>query len=107
MPKDYVARTSTARDAALGPDDGVTLTAEELDPPALLRERIMLGLRLAEGFDLEGSAEELGVPALPPERRRALDKLERSGRITRLENGRLCIPKSKWLFADGIISELL
>jgi hypothetical protein len=55
---------------------------------------------------LQAAAEELGVLALPPERRRALERLERSGRI---ENhvGRLRIPKPKWLFADGIISELL
>jgi putative oxygen-independent coproporphyrinogen III oxidase len=79
---------------------------EPIDAETALRERIMLGLRLAEGFNLQAAAEELGVLALPPERRRALERLERSGRI---ENhvGRLRIPKPKWLFADGIISELL
>jgi putative oxygen-independent coproporphyrinogen III oxidase len=80
---------------------------EPIDPETALRERIMLGLRLAEGIDLEGAASELGVIALPPERRRALERLERSQRLERSEAGRLRIPKSQWLFADGIISQLL
>jgi oxygen-independent coproporphyrinogen-3 oxidase len=83
-----------------------TAVVEPLDAETSLRERIMLGLRLAEGFDLHGAAEELGVPALPPERRRALDRLSARGQLESTE-GRLRIPKSKWLFADGIISELL
>jgi oxygen-independent coproporphyrinogen-3 oxidase len=80
---------------------------EPLAPETSLRERIMLGLRLAEGLDLERAAAELGVPALSPERKRALEKLERAQRIVRGEDGRLRIPKPQWLFADGIISELL
>jgi oxygen-independent coproporphyrinogen-3 oxidase len=80
---------------------------EPLAPETSLRERIMLGLRLAEGLDLEGAAAELGVPALPPERKRALEKLERAQRIVLGDDGRLRIPKPQWLFADGIISELL
>lgn len=83
-----------------------TAVVEPLDAETSLRERIMLGLRLAEGFDLQGAAAELGVPALPPERGRALDRLTARGRIE-VADGRLRIPKSKWLFADGIISELL
>jgi oxygen-independent coproporphyrinogen-3 oxidase len=67
----------------------------------------MLGLRLAEGLDLEGAAAELGVPALPTERKRALEKLERAQRIVLGDDRRLRIPKPQWLFADGIISELL
>lgn len=79
---------------------------EPLDPETSLRERIMLGLRLAEGFDLHGAAAELGVEALPTERQRALEKLERRGRIER-RGSRLVLPKSQWLLADGIIAELL
>ena len=52
------------------------------------------------------AALELDVIALPPERKRALDRLERAERIE-LSEGRLKIPKAQWLFADGIISELL
>lgn len=79
---------------------------EPLDPETSLRERIMLGLRLAEGLDLQAAAAELGVAALPPERKRALEKLERARRVVS-DDGRLRIPKPQWLFADGIISELL
>jgi oxygen-independent coproporphyrinogen-3 oxidase len=79
---------------------------EPIDAETALRERIMLGLRLAEGIDLEAAANELGVLALPPERRRALERLERSQRVERSAD-RLSIPKSQWLFADGIISQLL
>lgn len=79
---------------------------EPLDAETSLRERLLLGLRLAEGLDLEAAALELGVPALPPSRKRTLDKLERTQRIQR-DGDRLRIPKPHWLFADGIISELL
>jgi oxygen-independent coproporphyrinogen-3 oxidase len=79
---------------------------EPLDAETSLRERIMLGLRVAEGLDLHGAASELGVAALPAGRQRALDRLCERGRVEVVE-GRLRIPKSQWLFADGIISELL
>ncbi|HVY28444.1 MAG TPA: radical SAM family heme chaperone HemW [Polyangiaceae bacterium] len=79
---------------------------EPLDAETSLRERIMLGLRLAEGFDLRSAARELGVDALPNARRRSLEKLRAKGQIEQ-QGERLRVPKSHWLFADGIISELL
>lgn len=79
---------------------------EPIDAETALRERIMLGLRLAEGFNLDAAANELGVAALPTPRRKGLERLKSTGRIE-LADGRLRIPKSQWLFADGIISELL
>jgi putative oxygen-independent coproporphyrinogen III oxidase len=79
---------------------------EPLDAETSLRERIMLGLRVAEGVDLQAAGDELGIDPLPPERKRALDRLCDRGRVE-LTAGRLRIPKSQWLFADGIISELL
>ena len=87
-----------------GPEGCAVL--EPLDAETSLRERIMLGLRLAEGFDLESAASELGVVALPSERKQALERLLQKGRIE-LDRRRLRIPKPQWLFADGIISELL
>lgn len=79
---------------------------EPLDAETSLRERIMLGLRVAEGVDLKAAGDELGIDPLPPERKRALDRLSDRGRVE-VTAGRLRIPKSQWLFADGIISELL
>jgi oxygen-independent coproporphyrinogen-3 oxidase len=86
--------------------DSTCAVIEPLDAETQLRERIMLGLRLAEGLDLEQAARALGIEALTPERARSLEKLERRGRLER--NGpHLRIPRSQWLFADGIIAELL
>lgn len=78
---------------------------ETLDPETRLRERIMLGLRLAEGLDLEAAAAALGVEPWPPERRREADRLLAQGKLT-LESGRLTIPRAHWLFADGIAASL-
>jgi len=79
---------------------------EPIDAATALRERIMLGLRLAEGLELQAAATELGVEALPDERKLALERLQRQGRVM-FERGRLRIPKDQWLFADGIISQML
>jgi oxygen-independent coproporphyrinogen-3 oxidase len=66
----------------------------------------MLGLRLADGVDLERAAEELGTPLWTPDRARARDRLLGQGKL-RLEDGRALIPKQHWLFADGIIANLM
>lgn len=79
---------------------------EPIDAETSLRERIMLGLRLTEGLDLESAGHELGVDALPSARRTAIARGLERGRLER-SSGRLRIPKRQWLFADGIISELL
>ncbi len=80
-------------------------SSEDLDAETRLRERIMLGLRVAEGFDLVASAEELGVVAWTNERRRAADRLVKKGQLT-IEGGRLTVPHAAWLFADGVAAEL-
>jgi hypothetical protein len=41
-----------------------------------------------------------------PERERAVRRLVERGRLER-RGSRLIIPKSAWLFSDGIIAELL
>lgn len=85
---------------------GDTAESEEpLDAETRLRERIMLGLRLRAGLDLEQAAAELEVPAWTDARRRAADRLMRAGRLE-LERGRLTIPRASWLLADGIAAEL-
>lgn len=79
---------------------------EPIDGETALRERILLGLRLAEGLDLRAAGRELGVDPLPRARAAAIARELAKGRLEE-RDGRLKIPKSKWLFADGIISELL
>ncbi len=78
---------------------------EPLDPETRLRERIMLGLRLRDGFDLEGSARELGISAWTADRRRAADRLIARGDLT-LEGGHLRLPPHARVHADGITAAL-
>jgi oxygen-independent coproporphyrinogen-3 oxidase len=98
-PRKYVRSTESA--AALGAAE----SREILDGEALLRERIMLGLRLAAGFDLERAASELGVPAWTDERTRAAGRLQANGRLVR-DGGRLRIPSRAWLWADDTAARL-
>jgi oxygen-independent coproporphyrinogen-3 oxidase len=105
VPKDYVERTRRARPDVLGEDDGVTMTSEELSSEALLRERIMLGLRIAEGVDLARAAEDLDLDPWTPERLRTIGALAERGRLVR-EGDVLRIPRAAWLFTDDTASRL-
>jgi len=104
-PKRYVEATRAIRDDKLGNGDGVSMFSEDLDGIALLRERIMLGLRLATGVDLARAGADLGVDPWTPERLRAIDRLVERGRLTR-EGDVLRIPRAAWLFTDDIAARL-
>ncbi|HVK65846.1 MAG TPA: radical SAM family heme chaperone HemW [Polyangium sp.] len=78
---------------------------EPLDPETRLRERIMLGLRLREGFDLERSAAEVGAEAWTSSRRQAAERLVKRGKLT-IEGGTIRVPRDAWVLADGIAAEL-
>jgi oxygen-independent coproporphyrinogen-3 oxidase len=86
--------------------DGTSGTREELDAGTLLRERIMLGLRLRAGFDLGAAARDLGVAPWTPERERASARLVAAGRLER-DGDRLRIPPGAWLFANDVAARLL
>jgi oxygen-independent coproporphyrinogen-3 oxidase len=105
VPKDYVERTRAVRSNCIGEEDGLTLMREELSPTALLRERIMLGLRVAEGVDLAHAARDLGLDPWTQERLRTIEQLIERGRITR-EGDVLRIPRAAWLFTDDVASRL-
>lgn len=105
VPKDYVERTRTARSDVLGEGDGVSMMSEDLSPEALVRERIMLGLRVADGVDLGRAADDLGVNPWTPERLRTIDALAERGRVVR-EGDVLRIPRAAWLFTDDTASRL-
>jgi oxygen-independent coproporphyrinogen-3 oxidase len=105
LPADYVARTQALTPSDIGEDDGLTSTAEPLDAKALLRERIMLGLRMAAGVDLGRAGRELGVDPWTAERRRAVEKLVTRERLA-AEGETLRIPRAAWLFADDTAARL-
>lgn len=79
---------------------------EPIDADTALSERLMLGLRLAEGVDFEGEAERLGVEVWTRERRHAVDELLSEQRLQRVA-GRLRIPATHWLFADAIVRRVM
>jgi oxygen-independent coproporphyrinogen-3 oxidase len=85
---------------------GLESEKEPISPEVQLSESLMLGLRLADGVDVDRAAARSGATLWTPARRRAATRLIERGRL--LEQGsRLSIPKPAWLFSDGIISELL
>jgi putative oxygen-independent coproporphyrinogen III oxidase len=90
---------------AEGPIAALVESEERLDPETRLRERIMLGLRLQGGFDLEGAALSLGVPAWSRERQRAASRLIASGRLA-VDGGRLRILPQARIYTDGIAAAL-
>jgi oxygen-independent coproporphyrinogen-3 oxidase len=96
-PREYVRR-------ALG-GEAMTEDDELLDGPTRLRERIMLGLRMKDGFDLEAAARELGADPYPPERRAALDALEAKGRIVR-RGSHVSVPREAWIWVDDSAAAL-
>jgi oxygen-independent coproporphyrinogen-3 oxidase len=82
-----------------------TIEEEPLDAETRLRERIMLGLRLRDGFDLEAAARELGVDPWPANRKREAERLVEMGRLC-IDAGRLSIPTRAWLWADDTAARL-
>jgi oxygen-independent coproporphyrinogen-3 oxidase len=105
-PERYVAAGPAFANANLQAEGPLVANFEAIPPETALAERIMLGLRLADGVDLERSAAELGTALWTPERARARDKLAAQGKLT-VHGGVVSIPKNQWLFADGIIAQLM
>jgi len=79
---------------------------EELDAATRMRERIMLGLRVAEGVDLGALEQELGVPGWTDRRRRAVCRLQARGRLV-VEGDRIRIPRQAWLWEADTVARLL
>lgn len=104
-PAAYVAWTESlaTSDAALG--GGVSDSVEPLDPATQLRERIMLGLRLADGFDLAEAAAALKTPGWTDERKKAAAWLVERGRLE-VDGDRMRVPRAGWLFTDDTAARL-
>jgi oxygen-independent coproporphyrinogen-3 oxidase len=108
VPDRYLASASAWAGADLartGPGE-LVVEGEHLPPETQLAERLMLGLRLAEGVDVEAAALAVGAEPWPPARTRAVLRLVARNRLHR-DGPHLRIPYSAWLLADGTISELL
>ncbi|MGH7271797.1 MAG: radical SAM family heme chaperone HemW [Polyangiaceae bacterium] len=101
-PEQYVSATQAA---ALGRTKAVSDSIETLDAETLLRERIMLGLRVTDGIDLEKAAEELNVQGWTKARDRAATWLVDRGRLVR-GGSRIWIPKAAWLWTDDTAARL-
>jgi oxygen-independent coproporphyrinogen-3 oxidase len=107
-PARYVEATKSIAPGAPRVDDGVTVDAEPLDAQTLLRERIMLGLRLEEGLDLDDAARALGLcrdETWTASRARAIEKLSAEGALA-IEGSRLRIPSARRLSTDGVAARL-
>jgi oxygen-independent coproporphyrinogen-3 oxidase len=104
QPDRYIEKTTRLR-PAICEDDGLTESCETLDALILLRERIMLGLRLRDGFDLTKAGQELGLDPWTSERTRTIEWLEARGRLLR-RGSNLVLPKEQWLFADDTAARL-
>jgi len=106
IPERYVeaTRRSGGRPQAATPTDDV---AEPLDAEALMRERIMLGLRMSEGLDFDAAARDLGLAdgGWTPGRARAAAWLEDRKRIVR-ERSHVRVPKAAWLWTDDTAARL-
>ncbi len=107
VPETYMREGAwTAADLLSAASDGLVRELEPIDAETALTERILLGLRLTEGVDLEAAARALGVDAFPEARARVKARLLERGDLE-AHGSRLAIPRDRWLRADDIIARLL
>jgi oxygen-independent coproporphyrinogen-3 oxidase len=104
-PRKYVEATRAIASDRIGEGDGVSISSEPLDAEARLRERIMLGLRLASGIDMAACATDLGIDVWTASRSREVARLEERGRLVR-EGDHLRIPRAAWLWTDDTAARL-
>jgi oxygen-independent coproporphyrinogen-3 oxidase len=91
---------------ALWSESALVSSVEKLDGKALFTERLMLGLRLAEGLDVARTARETGEDFWNPARERSVERLIDGGKLER-RGDVLRVTKQGRLFADGVVLELL
>jgi oxygen-independent coproporphyrinogen-3 oxidase len=106
VPDRYLTSAEAWEGADTARTGGLISEIERLSPATDLSERLMLGLRLEEGVDVEAAAAETGADPWPPERARSVLRLSERGRVVR-EGPRLRIPYDAWLLADATISEII
>jgi oxygen-independent coproporphyrinogen-3 oxidase len=106
QPQTYISTALALRPETADSCRALEGDSEALSAEILLSEALMLGLRLAEGVDVDEAAARTGAAMWTPARERAARRLIERGRLER-HGPRLVIPKAAWLFADGVIAELL
>lgn len=79
---------------------------EVISPDVAHQEALLLGLRTADGVDLDEVSAIRGGDPLTPERKASIARLATTGRLE-VEGSRLRIPRRHWLISDGIIRDLL
>jgi oxygen-independent coproporphyrinogen-3 oxidase len=94
LPEKYLARP-----------EGQGGAGEPLDASTLMRERIMLGLRVAGGVDLDEAEAYLGTVGWTPARERAAEWLLARRRILR-DGPRVRVPRAAWLWTDDTAARL-
>ncbi len=102
----YLATDWRRASLELAGPDAPLRERERIDAATGMRERLMLGLRLAEGFDVARAEAELGVSFWTQARRREAERLTSRAQLEHI-GARLRIPAEAWFLADGIIARLL
>ena len=87
---------------AVEADGHGTETREVLERDDIAAETLMMGLRLAEGLDLETYARRAGAPLSP----RKISALV-ADNLLRQEDGRITIPDGARLLTNAVVRELL
>jgi oxygen-independent coproporphyrinogen-3 oxidase len=105
-PERYLSSGPSFAHANLSQVGPLVANYEVIEPETALAERIMLGLRLADGVDLEQAAADVGAELWTSERARARDRLLAQGKLA-FDGSVVSIPKQHWLFADGIVAALM
>jgi putative oxygen-independent coproporphyrinogen III oxidase len=100
----YMERAALALAAARVEGSALEVFEETLDAQALIREALMLGLRMEEGVDLEALERRTGVDPRQGRERALARRLERGDVL--LVDARLKVPRSRWLLLDGIVADL-
>ncbi|HET9955989.1 MAG TPA: coproporphyrinogen-III oxidase family protein, partial [Polyangiaceae bacterium] len=79
---------------------------EDLSAETLLQERILLGLRLLEGLDVERAEAETGASFWTDVRKKGIDRWVNRGAL-RIDGSRLRLNKTHFLIADRVLVDLL
>lgn len=79
-------------------------SSEALDAQTILREALMLGLRTAEGVDVEAAERRAGIPFTTG---REAEVCRAKERFELIDTGtHWLVPRTRWLHLDGLVANL-